>query len=63
MHQGLEFRSLRKAKQKQVPSNPLKEGQDRSVSVRGRGEQDLGVMPTDKFAAKIKAEITAKTIN
>ena len=57
---------IRQAERQKIPYMLIvgaKEGQDRSVSVRGRGEQDLGVMPTDKFAAKIKAEITAKTIN
>ena len=57
---------IRQAERQKIPYMLIvgaKAGQDSTVSVRGRGEQDLGVMPTDKFAAKIKAEITAKTIN
>ena len=38
-----------------------KEKQAGAVSVRGRGNTDLGVMPLDAFIARIEADIAAKT--
>ena len=38
-----------------------KEKQAGAVSVRGRGNTDLGVMPLDAFIARIEADIAART--
>jgi len=32
-----------------------------AVAVRGRGKQDLGVMPLDAFVQRLQEEVTSKT--
>lgn len=56
---------IREAELQKIPYMAIvgaKEAQSDNVSVRQRGEKDLGSMPIDKFLTKIQKEIDAKII-
>jgi len=57
---------IRTAEKQKIPYMLIvgqKEADTNTVSVRGRGEKDLGVMPQDQFLSRIAADIKDKTIS
>jgi threonyl-tRNA synthetase len=56
---------IRKAEQEKVPYMLIvggREAEAGTVSVRGRGQQNLGTVPLDEFRQRVQAEVTAKAV-